>query len=72
MKRTDQVPRNEEIHQHLFLKSDDWSTPFEIEIGPHVDHARPFQLVTVRVEDKAGAGGIWKRVWLVSQPPNEK
>lgn len=57
------MPRNEEIHQHLFLKSDDWRTPFEIEIGPHIDHAtRPFQLVTVRVEDEAGAGGIWKRV----------
>lgn len=52
---------------HLFQKSDDWSTPFEIEIGPHIDQDRPFQTVTVRVEDKAGSGGIWKRVWIVSK-----
>jgi hypothetical protein len=23
----------------------------------------------VRVEDRSGAGGIWKRVWLVSRMP---
>jgi len=53
---------------HLFEKSDDWCTPFEIEIGPHIDWSQPFQVFTVRVEDKVGRGGVWKRVWLVSRP----
>jgi hypothetical protein len=30
-------------------------------------NARTPQIIIVRVEDKAGAGGIWKRVWLVSK-----
>ena len=28
-----------------------------------------FNGFTVRVEDRSGAGGIWKRVWLVSRTP---
>ena len=34
-----------------------WCTPFEIRIDPSIDWERPFQLFTVRVEDKAGAVG---------------
>lgn len=54
---------------HLFEKPDDWSTPFTIRIDPLVDWGRQPQTITVRVEDRAGAGGIWKRVWLVSRGP---
>lgn len=61
----------QEAGKHLFEKSDDWSTPFTIRIDPLVDWDRGMQSITVRVEDRGGAGGIWKRVWLVSQPPDE-
>lgn len=53
--------------QHLFEQPDDWSTPFEVRIDPYLDPGRNRQCFTVRVEDRSGAGGIWKRVWLVSQ-----
>ena len=53
--------------EHLFKSSDDWRTPFTIRIDPFVRWDKPFQLFVVRVEDKAGAGGIWKRVWVVSK-----
>ncbi|MFH2068117.1 MAG: DUF4838 domain-containing protein [Candidatus Omnitrophota bacterium] len=57
--------------QHLFEKPNDWNTPFEIRIDPFLVWEQSRQQVTVRVADNAGAGGIWKRVWLVSkhQPP---
>ncbi len=53
--------------QHLFAKPDDWNTPFEIRIDPFIDWQQPEQTITVRVEDKGGAGGIWKTVWMVSR-----
>jgi hypothetical protein len=53
--------------KHLYEKSSDVYSPFEIDITNEVDPSSPEQTVTVRVEDKAGAGGIWKRVWLVSK-----
>jgi len=53
--------------KHIFTNPADWKTPFEIRIDPCVDWDKAPQIVTVRVEDKAGAGGIWKRVWLVSR-----
>lgn len=46
---------------------DDWKTPFTIRIDPFVDWRKEFQQITVRVEDKAGNGGIWRPVWLVSK-----
>jgi hypothetical protein len=52
---------------HLFAKKDDWKTPFLIRIDPFVDWSKPDQLVNVRVEDKAGAGGIWKPVAVVAK-----
>jgi len=57
----------EEFGDHLFNESKDRCTPFEIRIDPFIDWNRAFQLFTVRVEDKSGAGGIWNRVWLVSK-----
>ena len=53
--------------QHIFAKADDWKTPFEIQIDPLIDWKKTEQLVTVRVEDKAGVGGIWRPVWIVSK-----
>ena len=57
---------------HLFEKPDDWSTPFTIRIDPFIAWGRQPQVITVRVEDRSGAGGIWKRVWLVSRAPKAK
>ena len=53
--------------KHLFLKPDDWHTPFAIEITKQINWKKSMQDVTVRVEDKMGAGGIWKEVFLVSK-----
>jgi hypothetical protein len=53
--------------KHLFEQPNDWNSPFAINIDTTIDWNKSNQLVTVRVEDKSGAGGIWKPVWLVSQ-----
>ncbi len=55
--------------EHLFDQPNDWNTPFEIRIDPFLDPAGGRQRFTVRVEDRSGAGGIWKRVWMVSHMP---
>ncbi|NLO04402.1 MAG: hypothetical protein GX131_01095, partial [candidate division WS1 bacterium] len=55
--------------EHIFRESNDWNTPFEIRIDPFLDPAQNRQQIRVRVEDRSGAGGIWKRVWLVSRMP---
>lgn len=53
--------------EHLFRQRDDWTTPFTIPVNDAIDWSRPEQTIVVRVEDKAGAGGIWKPVWIVSK-----
>lgn len=53
--------------QHIFAKDDDWKTPFAISITSRIDWDKPFQTIVVRVEDKAGSGGIWKPVYLVKK-----
>ena len=53
--------------KHLFVKPDDWETPFEIRIDEVVDWGKIQQTVVVKVEDKAGAGGIYKPVWIVAK-----
>ena len=54
--------------ERLFKNPDDWTKPFAIEITKCIDWKKPReQFVVVRVKDTAGAGGIWKRVWLVSR-----
>ena len=53
--------------EHIFEKDGDWRTPFEIDITPCLDWEKAMQQVVVRVEDRGGAGGIWRRVWLVSR-----
>lgn len=44
--------------------SDDWKTPFTIEITRAIDWNSAFQHIVVRVEDRGGQGGIWKSVYL--------
>lgn len=53
--------------EHLFVNPDDWKMPFNIDITDSIDWKKPECLIVVRVEDKAGGGGIWKPVWLVAK-----
>jgi hypothetical protein len=52
---------------------DSWQEAFEVDISQVVRHDRP-NTIAVRVEDNAGAGGIWRPVWLVqtAQPVPEE
>ena len=56
-----------ESGKHLFINPDDWSTPFAIDITKDIDWNKKVQEIVVRVEDKNGAGGIWKEVYLLSK-----
>ena len=56
-----------EAGQHLYQKSDDWTVPFTISLNDHIDWTNAVQQVVVRVEDNGGAGGIWRRVFVVSK-----
>jgi len=47
---------------------DSWQEAFEVDVSQVVRADRPNTLA-VRVEDNAGAGGIWRQVWLVTTPP---
>ena len=58
--------------EHLFKNRDDWRTPFAIDITDCINWKASTQIVTVRVEDKSGSGGIWKDVMLVSKIPAKK
>jgi len=53
--------------QHIAKAPEDKNKPFEIEIGPQINWNRKLQLVTVRVEDKGGKGGVHKATWIVSK-----
>lgn len=44
--------------------SDDWKTPFEIDITDAVNWNQSHQHLVVRVRDLNGQGGIWKSVFL--------
>jgi hypothetical protein len=52
---------------HLYLKPDDWKTPFKIPINKFLDWKSGKNTLVVRVEDKKGAGGIWQPVWIVAE-----
>ena len=56
-----------EIAFRLFKKTDDWSTPFALEITSGIDWNRKDQNLIIRVQDTGGQGGIWKPVWLLSK-----
>ena len=49
---------------HVFTAENDWNTPFAIPITDKIDRTRKKQTVVVRVEDKAGQGGIWRPIFL--------
>ena len=51
------------LGKHLFIKPDDWKTSFSFPLDSN-KLASEDQLLIVRVEDKLGAGGIWKEVVL--------
>lgn len=55
--------------ERIFKEPNDWKTPFEIRIDPYIDWNRDQQLITVRVKDQSGVGGIWRPVWIVSKKP---
>ncbi len=42
---------------------DSWREPFEVDITEVIRFDRP-NILAVRVEDRAGAGGIWRPVWV--------
>ncbi|NOY82571.1 MAG: DUF4838 domain-containing protein [Kiritimatiellaeota bacterium] len=48
---------------------DSWQQAFEVDISKTVRFERPNALA-VRVRDDAGAGGIWKPVWLLTAKPD--
>ena len=52
---------------HIFRNSRDWQTPFTIPITAAVNWDKPNQTVVVKVEDRAGQGGLWKPVILVAK-----
>ena len=56
-----------EAGSRIHKNSNDWSTPFALEITSYIDWDKEMQQVIVRVEDTQGQGGIWKPVWLLSQ-----
>ena len=49
---------------HVFAKESDWKTPFAIPVADKIDWNRDKQTVIVRVQDKAGQGGIWRPIFL--------
>ena len=49
---------------HIFAKESDWNTPFAIPVADKIDWSRNRQTVIVRVQDKAGQGGIWRPIFL--------
>ena len=52
------------VGEHLYTQPDDWKLPFAIPISDAIDWNQEKQTVIVRVEDKAGAGGIWRPILL--------
>jgi hypothetical protein len=53
--------------KHLFVKADDWKTPFAIRIDGLINWQKARQTVIVKVEDKTGNGGIYKPVWITAE-----
>jgi len=50
--------------KRIHINEADWKTPFAISITENIDWEREQQTAVVRVEDKAGQGGIWRPVML--------
>ena len=58
--------------KRLYVRDPDWNTPFVIDITDQIDWTKKSQLAVVRVEDKRGAGGIWRGVMLVVRDKKKK
>ena len=56
-----------EAGKHIYAGSKDWHTPFTINITKYIDWTKDKQEIIVKVEDTAGAGGIWKEVFFISK-----
>ncbi|MBP5639904.1 MAG: DUF4838 domain-containing protein [Victivallales bacterium] len=52
---------------HIYKNDKDWQTPFTIPITNAVNWDQPKQTVVVKVEDRAGQGGLWRPVILVAK-----
>ncbi|MBR2872958.1 MAG: DUF4838 domain-containing protein [Lentisphaeria bacterium] len=50
--------------KRIYAKDDDWKAPFAIEITGQIDWKTRRQSVVVRVQDTAGAGGMWRPVMV--------
>ena len=55
-----------------FKNDDDWRNAFIVPITGFIDWNRFHQVLTVRVEDNRGAGGIWQPVFLVQLPSGKR
>jgi len=51
--------------KRLFAERDDWLRPFEVNVGDLLRYGME-NVLAVRVQDRGGAGGLWKLVWLVT------
>ena len=56
-----------EAGSHVFNKPNDWKSSFTIPVDSTAVGGNGEVTIVVRVEDRAGWGGIWKPVWLVSR-----
>ena len=52
--------------ERVYQKDSDYYTPFALDITNAVDWNKKSQNVVVRVQDKTGAGGIWKPVYVTA------
>ncbi|MBP5640793.1 MAG: DUF4838 domain-containing protein, partial [Victivallales bacterium] len=48
------------VGSHPFIQPSDWETPFHMDITNFIDWSQKKQILTVKVTDNLGAGGIWK------------
>jgi hypothetical protein len=54
------------VGEHPFVNPDDWTTPFAMEFTDVAKFGET-NTVVVEVEDRSGAGGVWKPVLLVAE-----
>jgi beta-galactosidase/beta-glucuronidase len=54
------------VGEHPFVNPDDWTTPFAMEFTD-VAKFGATNTVVVEVEDRSGAGGVWKPVLLIAE-----
>jgi hypothetical protein len=61
----------EKVLERVFDAAQDpnsWQESFEVDVSACVRYERP-NILSVRVEDNSGAGGIWRPVWVVQAEP---